>query len=56
MGFKVTDFIADTGGLLVALGGDRLVEVGAEFFEPLVEDLLGHEALGNLAGVSGSLV
>ena len=46
--FEVADFVADAGGLLVAFGGDGLIEARAEFFEALVEDLHGHQPGGTL--------
>jgi hypothetical protein len=53
---KVADFVADAGGLLVAFGGDGLIEFGTEFFETLMENLHGHETSRNLADVRSSLV
>lgn len=53
---KPTDFVADVRSLLVAFGGDGVIESGAKFFEPLVEDAAGHLASRDFADVRAALV
>ncbi|HTJ78865.1 MAG TPA: hypothetical protein VL357_07685 [Rariglobus sp.] len=54
--FELLDFIAVTGGVFETLGFDRLVQIGFEAVEAVMESFAFKGLLRHLAGVRGALV